>query len=90
MDGTLKSSAEFAGALNCLHFFFCSLSLALFLFSFSLCQFTDAENKRVSRTRGIITLRSKKRENSCISSSHFRGLTAGVSSDTSVSEKDGN
>lgn len=36
MDGTLKSSAEFAGALNCLHFFFCSLSLVLFLFSFSL------------------------------------------------------
>ena len=61
--------------------------LAQFL---SPCQFTDADNNIVSRTRVIITLRSKKRENSCISSSHLRGLTAGVSSDTSVSEKDGN
>ena len=81
MDGAFKSSAEFAGAFNCLHFFVQCLSL---------CQFAEAENKIVSRTRGIITLRSKKRENSCISSSHLRGLTTGVSSDTSVSEKDGN
>ena len=53
----------------------------------SPCQFTDTENKMVSRARVTITLRSKKRENSCISSSHLRGLPTGVSSDTSVSEK---
>ena len=53
-------------------------------------RYIDSENNIVSRSTVIITLRSKKRENSCISSSHFRGLTTGVSSDTSVSEKDGN
>ena len=53
-------------------------------------QLTNTKNKIVLRTRGNLTLRSKKRENSCISSSHLRGLTTGVSSDTSVSEKDEN
>ena len=67
-----------------------SIAYTFLVQSLSPCQFTDAENNIVSRTGVIITLRSKKRENSCISSSHLRGLTAGVSSDTSVSEKDGN
>ena len=81
VDGAFKSSAEFSSA------FYCFILFVRFL---SPCQFTDALNTIVSRTRVIITLRSKKRENSCISSSHLRGLTTGVSSDTSVSEKDGN
>lgn len=41
----------------------------------------------LNRRKNCITFRSKKRENNCISSSHLRGLTVGVSSDTSESEK---